>query len=319
MKRAALAVAALALASCGRYAAFTLPPVSGGDPRLTFAFDEQPAPLISAVGDALNPAVVEFRGKRTMLYSLYDGVWRTAADSGVVLSPNPRTWEGSYIAANGAAEADAGLLRYWYVAGERNAGRIGLATSEDGSHFVRHGAPVLGPGPFDSWDERAVADPYVIRIGEYSYMYYLGHDRAIPPRQRIGIARSRDGIQWEKLIANPVLSPGPPGSFDEAGVGEPAVWNSNGYYWMLFTGRDFGERRRLGLARSTDGTHWEKMPQVFTGASAWDSKVMCDPSVVVEDGKIEVWFGGGDIASPDENLHGKIGFGILRPVHREAK
>jgi hypothetical protein len=29
---------------------------------------------------------------------------------------------------------------------------------------------------------------------------------------------------------------------------------------------------------------------------------------------VTVWFGGGDVASPDENLHGKIGMGILRPA-----
>jgi len=28
-----------------------------------------------------------------------------------------------------------------------------------------------------------------------------------------------------------------------------------------------------------------------------------------------IWFGGGDVASPDENLHGQIGYGTLRPVN----
>ena len=97
-------------------------------------------------------------------------------------------------------------------------------------------------------------------------------------------------------------------------IGEPAVWQSHGFYWMLFTGRDFSEIRRLGLARSTDGVHWTKLPAVFSGDAAWDSKVICDPTVLVEGGEIRVWFGGGDVASPDENLHGQIGYGVLRPV-----
>ena len=82
-----------------------------------------------------------------------------------------------------------------------------------------------------------------------------------------------------------------------------------------FTGRDFSEIRRLGLARSTDGVRWTELPAVFSGAQAWDAKAICDPSVVVEGGEIRVWFGGGDAASPDENLHGQIGFGVLRPVN----
>jgi hypothetical protein len=53
---------------------------------------------------------------------------------------------------------------------------------------------------------------------------------------------------------------------------------------------------------------------VFSGDQPWDSKVVCDPTVEVAAGVIRVWFGGGDVASPDENLHGQIGFAILRPA-----
>jgi predicted GH43/DUF377 family glycosyl hydrolase len=328
MNRAVMLAAAIALAGCNRYADFTLPPLSGGDPDLTFAFDEDPKPVLSGGVDALNPSVVRFNGL-TNLYSLFDGkTWSTALavsnggpnwqSRGLVVSPGPHPWEGNYIAANGSAVEHRGALWYWYQAGPRNAESIGLARmdSQVGAHPIlrKEEKPVLVPGPFDSWDERTVADPYVIRIDPYFYMYYLGHDRAQPPQQRIGVARSRDGIVWEKLRSNPILSPGPPRSFDEAGDGEPAVWSYRGYYWMLFTGRDFSERRRLGLARSTDGIRWKRLPAVFAGASAWDSKVICDPTVLIEDGAIHVWFGGGDVASPDENLHGKIGSATLRPV-----
>ena len=97
---------------------------------------------------------------------------------------------------------------------------------------------------------------------------------------------------------------GAEGAFDENGLGEPAVWASQGYYWMLYTGRDRHENRRLGLARSTDGVRWNKLPAVFGPVAQWDSKVDCDATVLVEDGQVRVWFGGGDVASPDENLHG---------------
>jgi sucrose-6-phosphate hydrolase SacC (GH32 family) len=137
-------------------------------------------------------------------------------------------------------------------------------------------------------------------------MYYLGQDRAV--RQRIGLARSTDGIHWEKLRSNPVLDL----DLDhEAGLGEPAVWQSDGFYWMLVTVRNFDETRYLGLARSTDGVHWTRLPVRYTGNQPWNAKVLCDPSVVVDGGVINVWFGGGDMASPDENLHGQIGFATL--------
>ena len=164
---------------------------------------------------------------------------------------------------------------------------------------------MLEPGPWGSWDERAVADPYVIRVEPYFYLYYLGQDRG--ERQKIGVARSRDGVRWEKLRSNPILAA-------DENVGEPAVWESHGFCWMLYTVRQADQTRHLRLARSTDGVHWTTLAAEFRGAQAWDSKVICDATVVVAGDRVLVWFGGGDVARADENIHGQIGFGALLPV-----
>jgi predicted GH43/DUF377 family glycosyl hydrolase len=255
------------------------------------------------------------------LYSGYDGhTWHTGIatttdgahwqKAGRAISPE--NWEGSYIAANGSALVSGSEILYWYVAGEPGAHKIGLARSRNGGlDWTKNPEPVLSPGPRGSFDERAVADPYVIRRADGLYMFYLGQDRA--SRQRLGIARSRDGI-WEKLRSNPILELGEPGTFDEKGLGEPAVWTSGGSYWMLYTGRDSGERRRLGLAQSTDGVHWQREPSFhpLSGTEAWNSQVLCDPDVeLMPDGKVRVWFGGGDVAAPDQGIHGQIGVGFL--------
>ena len=186
---------------------------------------------------------------------------------------------------------------------------IGLATSRNPYKLHKSAQPVLSPGPRGSFDEFAVADPYIIRIGSLFYMYYLGTDRA--RRQQIGLARSSDGSVWEKLRSSPVMQISEPGGMDENGLGEPAVWQSQGWYWMLFTGRDAHENRSLGSARSVDGVNWVRSPNVIRGSEPWDSKVICDPTVLVEGQKVRVWFGGGDVASPDENLHGRIGVGAI--------
>jgi predicted GH43/DUF377 family glycosyl hydrolase len=257
--------------------------------------------------DALNPSVAG----RVNLYSVYDGQWHTAlatSDDGVHWRKQGivlRAAAGSYIAANGSALSHGGQFWYWYETGTKERLRISLARSPDARTWHKEPAPVLDVGPMGSWDERAVADPYVIRIDPYFYMYYLGQDRAV--RQRIGVARSGDGVHWEKLRANPVVEM----DEEEAGIGEPAVWQSDGFYWMLYTVRDFAENRYLRLARSTDGVRWTRLAVRYKGTEAWDSKVICDPTVVVEGGRILVWFGGGDVASPDENLHGQIGFATL--------
>ena len=328
MTRVALAAAALALAGCGRgYSNFTLPILAGADPDLRFELRLNAAPVISPSvaadsHDALNPSVAVRNGAYYNYYSGYDGnTWSTlvAQSSDGLHWSSPRIVLGNrpdkpdtYIAANGSALCHDQECDYWYVAGGRNAGQIQYLV--DPFRMARSRWVVLLHGPFDSWDERAVADPYVIRLDPYWYMYYLGQDRAAPTRQRIGLARSDDNDRWQKLASNPILEAGKPGDFDEAAVGEPAVFQYRNSYWMFYTGNRYSNERTIGLARSSDGVHWTKLPLSITGRSAWNSKVLCDPTVLVEGDTIRVWFGGGDVASLDENLHGQIGYGVLQPV-----
>jgi predicted GH43/DUF377 family glycosyl hydrolase len=325
MRPLALATLTVMLAGCGRYGDFALPFPQDAPTAVEWEWRPRPAPVLARganqhfdSSDALNPSVVFHAGKFLNFYSGFDGqTWRTglaeSADGlcwikrGPVLSPEG--WEGSYIAANGHTLWHGGEFLMWYQAG--NPPCIAFARSGDGMVFRKHGAPVLHAGPRGSWDERGVADPYVIRIGDWFYMFYLGQDRA--RRQRIGLARSQDGVHWTKLRSNPVLELGGAGDFDEVGLGEPAVWPQYGYYWMLYTGRGKGEIRRMGLAKSRDGVHWEKLRSpVIEGTEAWNAKVVCDGAVIAGDGQVRVWYGGGNVARPDERLNGQIGYGELR-------
>jgi hypothetical protein len=127
------------------------------------------------------------------------------------------------------------------------------------------------------------------------------------------VARSPDGVVWTKLRSNPVLELGEAGTFDENGLGEPAVWYAHGSYWMLYTGRDRGEMRRMGFAQSADGVRWTKLAApVIAGEQDWNLQVVCDATVESRPDGVHVWFGGGDAPKPDERLNGQIGYGILR-------
>jgi predicted GH43/DUF377 family glycosyl hydrolase len=316
------------LAGCGPYADFRLIELSPAQPGASYTWEPRDQPVLPHGGpgdwdahDALNPSMVRRGAVYFNFYSGYDGrVWRTGLATstdglhwkkeGVVLAPETRAGEGDYIAANGSALFHEGEFWYWYQAGPKETPRLGLARSADGRHWRKEPFPVLDFGPRGSWDERGLADPYVIEMGQYFYLFYLGQDRAA--RQRLGVARSRDGRHWQKLRTNPILELGKYGAFDEMGLGEPAVWAGQGYYWMLYAGRDAHENRRLGMARSTDGVHWQKLPAIFEGRQPWDAKVLCDPTIELLDGRLAAWFGGGDVGSPDENLNGQIGVAILR-------
>ena len=322
-----LAVACI-LSGCGNYGDFRLIELNTAQPGASYTWEARDQPVLPHgtpgdwdAHDALNPSIVRRDGVYFNFYSGYDGrLWRTGLATsndglhwkkeGVVLAPEAQAGEGDYIAANGSALLHNGEFWYWYQAGPKQTPRLGLARSADGRHWRKEHFPILDFGPRGSWDERAIADPYVLELRDYFYLFYLGQDRA--GRQRLGVARSHDGEHWQKLRTNPILELGKYGAFDEAGLGEPAVWVGQGYYWMLYTGRDAHENRRLGMARSTDGVHWQKLPPVFEGSQPWDAKVLCDPTIELLDGRLAAWFGGGDTASPDENLNGQIGVAVLR-------
>jgi predicted GH43/DUF377 family glycosyl hydrolase len=330
MKRGVLLVlAALAgSAGCGRYAEFRLPEAGAGagERRWTWTAENNPQIARGDQVDVLNPVVVEHAGQYWNFYSAFDGkTWHTAlatsADgkgwtkvSGKVLSPDPATWEGNYIAANGDVVRVKDEFWMWYQAGPMGKTRIGLAKSKDGRTWVKHPEPVLEQGPRGAWDEISLGDADVYESGGVLYLFYLGEDRA--RRQRLGVARSTDGIRWEKLRGNPVLELGKPGEFDEQGLGEPNVWRpgaGKGEYWMLYTGRDRKEIRRMGLARSRDGVKWEKVSEpVIAGQQWWNNKVVCDGSVIANSDAVRVWYGGGTVAHPAERINGQIGYGELR-------
>lgn len=316
--KALLILGAALLAGCGRYADFRLASAAGSESG-HYEWVARPGAIYREQAvDTLNPSVLPWRGTLLNLYSVYDGhAWHTARAESAdgftwtnarrILSPQPATWEGAYIAANGSAAVWQNRLLYLYQAGAPP--RIGLAESADGGNWVKRPQPVVGFGPRGAWDERAAADPYLFVSGGRLYLYYLGEDRA--RRQRLGLAVSDDGATWTKLRSSPLLELGGDGAFDENGLGEPSVWQAHGSYWMLYTGRARNEVRRLGLARSQDGVAWQRTGLVIEGAEDWDRKVICDPAVIVEPERVRVWYGGGDVAHPAENIHGQLGYGEL--------
>jgi predicted GH43/DUF377 family glycosyl hydrolase len=318
------------LAGCGRYGEFRLPPAEGPVREVRWVWEPSPDPVVARGAapefdsvDALNPSVVSAPGGLVNLYSGWDGkAWRTGLatskdgvvwkKTGLLLQPGPALWEGAYIAANGSTRFERGVWSYWYQSG--SPPRIGLARATGLERWEKLPEPVLSPGPRGAWDERGVADPYVIKAGGRLYMYFLGQDRA--RRQRLGVAVSDDGVTWTKSLTNPIMELGASGSFDENGLGEPAVWGQFGRWWMLYTGRDKKEWRRTGMAVSTDGVTWERVgaKALMDVGEGWNSRVVCDPEVLpLTDGRVRVWFGGGDRPEPAENLHGQIGVGVLRP------
>ncbi len=109
------------------------------------------------------------------------------------------------------------------------------------------------------------------------------------------------GSTWQVYTNNPILSPGPSGSWDAGALETMTVVKAGNLYHMYYEGWTQGTNDGLGAiqighAVSSDGVHWTKDPAnpVLPSGTGndWDSGGTWDPSVIYENGLFKLWYGG---------------------------
>lgn len=174
-----------------------------------------------------------------------DGISWTKYGTNPVMQPGPPgAWDDLQVLP-GTVIFDGSIYKMWY-AGNRQLPlyRIGYATSPDGITWQKHPNPVLTPGNPGEWDDFFVYTPEVVFHEGTYHMWYLGRSQTTPGR--IGYATSQDGINWVKDPDNPVLTPGPPGSWESNNVAHPRVIIADTIR-MWYAGNN-GSNVRIGLA-----------------------------------------------------------------------
>jgi beta-1,2-mannobiose phosphorylase / 1,2-beta-oligomannan phosphorylase len=87
------------------------------------------------------------------------------------------------------------------------------------------------------WEKKCVEGASCIVIGRWLYMFYAGGYNNEP--QQIGIARSKDGVKWERLSDSPFLKNGAPGTWNESESGHPDIMqDEQGKYHLFFQGNN---------------------------------------------------------------------------------
>jgi hypothetical protein len=115
--------------------------------------------------------------------------------------------------------------------------------------------------------------------------------------------------QWNKLPTNPVLSPGPPGSWDETTAVVNTVRKHGGVYKMWYEGDD-----SFGYATSTDGITWMKSlanPVMQPGPEAWDADNIDHASVVIVGGTYHMFYSAEDASHNNRIGHATSPDGIV--------
>lgn len=161
------------------------------------------------------------------------------------------------------------------------------------------GNPVLEEDSGE-WDEGGVGAACVIRDGSTYKMWYTGLH--VGPWPEIGYATSSDGKSWTKYGANPVLTKGTSGTWDDEGVGSCCVlWDADdSLYKMWYTGTpgsDGSAIPAIGYATSSNGIAWTKSgsnPVLSAGTSGeWDDAGVLSPCVIKESAtSYKMWYSG---------------------------
>jgi len=135
-------------------------------------------------------------------------------------------------------------------------GCISAAMSTDGEHWFLYARnPVLRTGAAGEFDYAFIYAGQVVFDGSEYKMYYTAQDEN--GIVSIGLATSEDGYGWVKHPNNPVLSAGPPGSWESLIVYAPHLLYDGTLYRMWYQGGD-ETYRGTGYATSTDGITWTK-------------------------------------------------------------
>jgi predicted GH43/DUF377 family glycosyl hydrolase len=146
-------------------------------------------------------------------------------------APNLIQWEGE--------------LRMYYiykpkaVAGKAVPWEVHLATGRDFYSLKPHASnPVLKIS--QPWEKGALFYPYVLREGETWVMFYGAYWQGHPSAKTstaMGMATSRDGVQWVKSTVNPVLTPTPGSAYDSIYTSSEAVIRDGDHYRLYYGGR----------------------------------------------------------------------------------
>jgi hypothetical protein len=171
----------------------------------------------------------------------------------------------------------------------------------EGAVFGRPGDGCGGSGT--TFDSANVEGPVILRDiataaapcpgiaeGAVCYrMWYTGFDAG--GVRRIGYAVSPDGTTWTRVPgtagSGAVLSLGPAGNFDSAGVSFPYVIRNGAAFEMWYNGFN-GSVFAIGFATSTDGVTWTRVAGPLsqgavlrpTGAATFDQSIVAAPAVI---------------------------------------
>jgi predicted GH43/DUF377 family glycosyl hydrolase len=247
--------------------------------------------------------------------AIYRGTSTNGADWTISPTPVLRTgpsgsWDASTVFSPSVVWNGTGYMMYYVGDGGTTANfrQIGVAFSSDGINWTKYaGNPVITHGP--GWyDARYTRGPSVIYDGGTYKMWYYATAQinySIPLEASIDLATSPDGVHWTKYPNNPVFY-GFRYSNNTTSSDYPSVVKVNGTYLMAFSG--YGAD--IGYATSADGIGWsfDNQTSLLLATSGWHTGFIDEPSILVDGGRVLLWYDGYDSSNHTSPYMAGVGF-----------
>jgi predicted GH43/DUF377 family glycosyl hydrolase len=262
--------------------------------------------LAPAVSSTAAPTVASYTPTPTHLPNaiptdqLNTSVFHFYENNPVLQRSNNPNWDNQYIDP-GAIVYQDGMFHMFFngINGFPAPVGVGYATSPDGYEWTRQvSEPVLSAKALSESHLKGsnlfVTSALIEPNGTWVlYFYTLSGNTFIGPGE-IGRATSPAATGPWTIDPDPILSPGPSGSWDDIQVSAPNVLKTDNTYLMYYDALGKNSTSLIGMATSSDGVHWQKYNDPSTNEPAfaesdpvlrvsnegWDSKRVIDPNVV---------------------------------------
>ena len=191
---------------------------------------------------------------------------------------------------------------------------ISLATSADSVKWTAVASSLGGAvfrgeilrGREGQWDEN-LETPFLMKTASGYYLYYSGYRDGIDPTEpakglpaSLGLATSTDGLTFNRVQSDPILTP-TPDSFDSDAIYSPDIIPYQGGYFMVYAAHCYKDCPgapgvRILSATSPDGVHWTKSVQPLLSPKSppeWMSDSVAEPAILLgPDGYLYLFFTG---------------------------
>ncbi len=220
--------------------------------RWRLAHTIEPVGAVEA-GGICAPCALELDGRTHLFYQTYgrgkdDAICHAVSEDGVrferdpsnpIFRPNGEWNCGRAIDAEVALWEDQVLLLAATRDPAMKTQMLVAARAKQGDGFGRDVWTQIGDGsimrPELPWERQCIEAPSLVVRDRTLYMFYAGGYNNEP--QQIGVARSDDGVRWERLSDQPFLPNGEPGSWNASESGHPCYFaDRDGSSHLFFQG-----------------------------------------------------------------------------------